>query len=95
MSSRSGTSRPQGVFSIEPNTDPTYVKPDKIRGMVVDRVQLYTQENDSGNLPYLPDTDNLLGLNLRSTGHIFALLSLVEECAIVPGQRTGSDTIIV
>ena len=50
------------------------------------RTQLYTQETDSGNLPNLPETDNSPGLHARSTGRIFALLSLVQQCAAVPGQ---------
>lgn len=60
---------------------------DANRHLVVDRTQLYTQESDSGNLPNLPDTDtdNSPGLHARSTGRIFALLSLVQQCAAVPG----------
>lgn len=59
---------------------------DANRRLVVDRTQLYTQESDSGNLPNLPETDNSQGLHARSTGRIFALLSLVQQCAAVPGQ---------
>jgi len=60
---------------------------DANRHLVVDRTQLYTQESDSGNLPNPPDrdTDNSPGLHARSTGRIFALLSLVQQCAAVPG----------
>ena len=58
---------------------------DAYRHLVVDRTQLYTQESDSGNLPDLPDTDNSPGLHARSTGRIFALLSLMQQCAAVSG----------
>jgi hypothetical protein len=68
---------------------------DANRHLVVDRVQLYTQESDAGNLPNLPDTNNAAGLNARSTGRIFALLSPVQKCAVVPGQKVGSGEVIV
>jgi hypothetical protein len=68
---------------------------DANRHLIVDRTQLYTQESNSGNLPNLPDTDNSAGLHARSTGRIFALLSLVEECAIVPGQQVGGGGVVV
>jgi len=57
---------------------------DANRHLVVDRTQLYTQESDSGNLPNLPEMDNSPGLHTRSTGRIFALLSLVRQCAAIP-----------
>jgi hypothetical protein len=66
---------------------------DANRRLVVNRVQLYTQENDSGNLPNLPDTNNSPGLHIRSTGRIFALLSPVEICAAVPGQPFGGGVL--
>ena len=53
--------------------------------LVIDRQQLYTQENDAGVLPALPSRSNL-PLAGRSTARIFAVLSLVEQCAAVPGQ---------
>jgi len=53
--------------------------------LVVDREQMYTQENNTGALPDLPSHTNAT-LAGRSTARIFALLSPVEECAAVPGQ---------
>lgn len=66
---------------------------DADRQLVAERVQLYTQEDDSGNLPALPETNASLGLHSRSTGRIFALLSPVEACAVVPGQRVDGGVI--
>ena len=52
--------------------------------LVVERQQMYTQENDAGTLPDLPSqTQAALA---AGTARIFALLSVVEECAAVPGQ---------
>jgi hypothetical protein len=48
--------------------------------LLVDREQLFTQEDDSGNLPALPVVDSAEGLNERSTGRIFTLLSPVASC---------------
>jgi hypothetical protein len=67
---------------------------DANRRLVVDQVQLYTQEDDSGNLPDLPDTDASPGLHDRSTGRIFALLSLVEACGVVPGQQVEGGVLV-
>jgi hypothetical protein len=53
--------------------------------LVVDREQLYTQEDNAGVLPALPSRSTV-PLAGRSTARIFALLSLVEQCAAVPGQ---------
>jgi hypothetical protein len=64
------------------------------RQLVVDRVQLYTQEDDNGNLPNLPDTDNSPGLKSRSTRRVFALLSPVEVCAAVPGQSVDGGILV-
>ncbi len=53
--------------------------------LVIDREQLYTQEDNAGVLPALPSRSTL-PLAGRSTARIFAVLSLVEQCAAVPGQ---------
>jgi hypothetical protein len=55
------------------------------RRLVIDREQLYTQEDNAGVLPALPSRSTL-PLAGRSTARIFAVLSLVEQCAAVPGQ---------
>jgi hypothetical protein len=60
--------------------------------LVVDRQQMYTQENDAGTLPDLPSQTNA-ALAGRSTARIFALLSPVEECAAVPGQPYGGGVL--
>jgi len=60
--------------------------------LVVDRQQMYTQEDDAGALPALPSQTNA-ALAGRSTARIFALLSLVEECAAVPGQPYGGGVL--
>lgn len=52
----------------------------------VQREQLFTQESANGNLPNLPVVNNAAGLDGQSTGRIFALLSLVQVCAAIPGQ---------
>ncbi len=62
---------------------------DANRHLVVDRVQLYTQEDPNGNLPNLPSVNNAVGLHVRSTGRIFALLSLKEECRVPDKQNAG------
>jgi len=54
--------------------------------LVVSRTQLYAGEDDAGNLPNLPAANNAAGLNAVSTGRIFTLLSLVPQCAAIPGQ---------
>lgn len=53
--------------------------------LVVERDQLYVQEDDSGLLPALPATTTT-PLHVRSTLRILSLLSPVELCAVVPGQ---------
>ena len=61
---------------------------DAARRLVVDRTQLYTQEEDNGNLPAIAAPNPAIaGLNTLSTGRIFALLSPVEACAVIPGQE--------
>jgi hypothetical protein len=67
---------------------------DADRKLVVERTQLYTQENDNGNLPNIPATDNSAGLNSSSTGRIFALLSLVQQCAAIPGQKVDGGVLV-
>ncbi len=59
---------------------------DAQRRLVRDTPQLYTQENARGVLPALPDRSNAV-LHTRSTARITTLLSPVELCAAVPGQR--------
>ncbi|MEP6918395.1 MAG: DUF2272 domain-containing protein, partial [Acidobacteriota bacterium] len=56
--------------------------------LVVDRRQLFTQETDAGVLPALP-ARSALPIHTNSTARIFALLTLVEERAAVPGQPYG------
>lgn len=46
----------------------------------------YVQENDTGAVPNLPSPTNN-ALSGTSTARIFALLSPVEQCAVVPGQE--------
>ena len=53
--------------------------------LVVDPPQLFAQEDDAGTLPALPLTSTS-ALDDHSTARSFALLSLIEECAAVPGQ---------
>jgi hypothetical protein len=62
--------------------------------LVVDRERRYTQESDAGDLPPVPVPNPAAGLADMSTGRIFALLSLVEACAVIPGQQMGQDTVI-
>jgi hypothetical protein len=56
--------------------------------LVVDRQELYTQEDDAGTVPGLP-AQSSAPLAGHSTARIFAVLSLVEQCAAVPGQPYG------
>jgi hypothetical protein len=56
------------------------LNPDGDGTLLVEREQLFTQEDDSGNLPALPVVDSAEGLNDRSTGRIFTLLSPVASC---------------
>ena len=67
---------------------------DANRYLVVERVQLYTQEDNNGNLPTLPDTNTSPGLHTRSTGRIFTLLSPVKMCAVIPGQQVDEGVIV-
>jgi phage replication-related protein YjqB (UPF0714/DUF867 family) len=53
---------------------------DSNRHLVVEKTQLFTQESSTGVLPALPDIDSSEKLHARSTGRIFALLSLVRQC---------------
>jgi hypothetical protein len=56
------------------------------RHLVVDRTQLYVQEDDTAGVANLPSTNNAAGLNDLSTGRIFAVLVPVAVCAVIPGQ---------
>jgi hypothetical protein len=60
--------------------------------LVIDRRQLYTQEDDAGTLPALP-LESTAALASQSTARIFAVLSVVEECAAVPGQPYGQGVL--
>lgn len=62
--------------------------------LVVAREQLYVQENNAGVLPVLPAVNPAAGLDTSSTGRIFAVLSLVESCAMVPGSSVGGGLIV-
>lgn len=53
--------------------------------LVVNSLQLYTQEDDAGVLPNVPMTTRQ-ALAGTTTRRVFALLSPIEECAAVPGQ---------
>jgi len=66
---------------------------DANRHLVVERTQLFVAEDDAGSIPALPRTSNAPGLNDHSTGRIFAVLSPVPVCAVVPGQRFGEGVI--
>ena len=57
--------------------------------LVVSQAQLYTQETASGPLPNLPSVNPAPTLHPRSTARIFALLSPVPECRIVPSSLFG------
>jgi Uncharacterized protein conserved in bacteria (DUF2272) len=48
--------------------------------LVVNREQLFVQEDDGGNLPALPVVCSDAGLSMRSTGRVFTLLSPVGSC---------------
>jgi hypothetical protein len=58
---------------------------DASRHLIINRVQQYVNEDDSGTLPSIPPTSNASGLGSHSTGRIFALLSPVQECNVIPG----------
>jgi hypothetical protein len=60
--------------------------------LVIDRRQLYTQEDDAGTLATLP-LESTAALAGQSTARVFAVLSLVEECAAVPGQPYGQGVL--
>ena len=53
--------------------------------LVVDRRQLFTQEDNAGALAAVP-VQTAQALAILSTGRVFGLLSPVEEQAAVPGQ---------
>jgi hypothetical protein len=60
--------------------------------LVVDRNQLFVQENSKGTMPLLPAEschDAKDDLEPQSTKRVFALLSLVEECPTPPAGAGG------
>jgi hypothetical protein len=81
--------QPDSVVAIGGNVGDSARKRRYPRGangrLVIDRQQMYTQENNAGVLPALPSRTTL-PLAGRSTARIFAVLSVVEQCAAVPGQ---------
>jgi hypothetical protein len=61
--------------------------------LVIDWNQLYTQEDDNLILPNLPVRHAPETLHPFSTWRIFALLSLVQQCGIIPGQRVNGGVL--
>jgi hypothetical protein len=62
--------------------------------LVVQETQRYVGEDAAGNLPALPNAVAAGGqLNGESTGRIFAVLSLEEDCAVMPGSALGSGLV--
>jgi len=61
--------------------------------LVIERTQLYTQEDGAGNLPTVPVINPAAGLNGSSTGRIFAVLSPVNQCIVIPGQQLGGGVV--
>jgi hypothetical protein len=62
------------------------------RRLVVQRQSLFTQEDDAQSLPNLPLNSND-ALASASTARIFALLSPVEVCIVIPGTRVDGGVI--
>lgn len=64
--------------------------------LVVDPTRLFTQEDDQGALPAVPAAIVADPRSLRalSTRRIFALLSPVIECGVIPGQQYGSGILV-
>ena len=60
--------------------------------LVIDRRQLYTEETNAGTLPPLP-LQSTQPLHGHSTARIFAVLSPVQDCGVVPGQAYGGGTL--
>ena len=56
--------------------------------LVIDRRELFTQEDDAGTLPPVPSR-TAQALADHSTARVFALLTPVEEYAAIPGQPYG------
>ena len=63
--------------------------------LVVNQHQFYTQESDAGVLDPIPALNAAAGLDDLSTGRIFALLSLVPLCVIIPGQQVKDGMYVV
>ncbi len=61
--------------------------------LVVSREQYYTQESDTGVLAPIPAPNTANGLASLSTGRIFALLSPVPLCIVVPGTRVDGGVV--
>src|SRR6185436_12442335 len=78
--------QPEFVVAIGGNVNDSVRKRRYPRGpngmLLVDRQQLFAQEDDTGTLPSLPLTSTQ-SLDLHSTARIFALLAPVEVCAAV------------
>lgn len=64
--------------------------------LVVDRTQLYTQEDGNGNLAGLPApaVKPAPQVDSTSTARIFALLSLVPFDAVIPGQEVEGGVLV-
>lgn len=62
--------------------------------LVVRRDHLFTIEQADGTIDDPPEVNAAAGLNGRSTGRIFAVLSLVPECIVVPGTRLPDGSVI-
>lgn len=61
--------------------------------LMLDAHQLYTQEDNTGTLPALPQASTL-NLAGRSTGRILSLLAPIEDCAAVPGQPVAGGILV-
>ena len=62
--------------------------------LVIDVHELYTEEDDSLQLPPLPVHHAGNDLQDQSTWRIFALLSLVEQCGAIPGQKVNGGVLV-
>jgi hypothetical protein len=64
--------------------------PRDAQGLLVTELRRnYSQETDAGTLPNVPAATAGTALDGSSTLRIFTLLSVVEECAVRPGQAYG------
>jgi Uncharacterized protein conserved in bacteria (DUF2272) len=62
--------------------------------LTVQANQLYEQEGDNGTLANISAPTTAAGFDLHSTGRIFALLSLVQVCAAIPGQPMNGGILV-